>query len=341
MKNPLLSLSGADLIGIEIGNSGVRMASCRDGSARMAFARLPENLVADDHIASPEMVSKFLKEMKSQYGFSGRRCAIILPEYSTFFRNLTMPPVNVGQLELNLPFEFRDFTGDSSGNFNYDYAVENTNYNEEGEIESIDMVAAAAMKDVINQYALVLRRAGFRLQLALPREMALINLVRSNPNLEEDKEFAIVELGYNLSRVYIFKGTSIKASRIIDAGCRDIDNAISGMFNIDTYIAASYRETNYQDVISSEICKGIYNSISLEIMKVMNFYRYENPDTAIEDVYFSGSGSSNSVLLQDITNTIDLAGHPVTELIPLNIDDEDLAAKCLMAIAVTMQKGGK
>lgn len=481
-----INLEVSNLIGIDIGNSGVRMAQLHGSSAQMAFARLPENMVRDGRIVSPELMAKFIKEMKAEYAFSGKKCAVILPEYAVFFRNLTMPPVTVGQLALNLPYEFRDYVGDEADSYNYDYAVESYNYGEEGKIESIDMVAAAALRETINQYDQLLKRAGLKLMLALPREMALKNMMKftekyqglNEPELQAEpepepageapaaeaveevapaeeavveeaagaaeeaagqaaeeaagatgevaeqfaeepaeaaeqfaeggeepvqtldeipeiklevnpdagwevkpvdydnagmqepgrqgfeapaeenpapaenafeepeeqapasRECVLIDIGYNISRIYIFNGTRIMASRIIDMGCRSIDEVIAASFNIDTYLAASYRETNYQGVITSEMCMNVYDRISLEIMKAMNFYRYENSDTEISEVYFSGTGSVIQELKDDIVSYTGLSERRVSDLLPVSAENEDLAAQCIMAIAATMQKGG-
>ena len=341
MEKKSISFGASNLIGIDIGNSAVRMAQIKGHTTELATARLPENMVRDGRIVTPELMARFIKDMKGAYNFNGKKCALILPEFSTFFRNLNIPPMTTAQLNLNLPYEFRDYVGDGSSLYNYDYAVEKTNIGEDGEVESIDLLAAAALKETVNQYEEICKRAGLRLALALPREMALINMLKMAADLGgEIKGYnALVDLGYNYTRIYVFNGTHITASRLVEIGCKDIDDAIAAYYNIDTYLANSYRESNFQNVLQTEECREIYTRIALEIMKAMNFYRYENPDHDLNDIYFSGSGSTIGDLTEEIITVTEMNGHKAAELLPVHVEDEELAAYCVMALAVTMQKG--
>ena len=134
--------------------------------------------------------SQNFEKMKKEGRFSGKACALILPEYSTYFRSLEMPPISEKQLRLNLPYEFRDFVGNESINYNYDYAVEGYATDEDGKVKAISLLAAAASKTTIKEYEALLYRAGFKLKVALPREMALLNLVRK----AIERELAVIEL---------------------------------------------------------------------------------------------------------------------------------------------------
>jgi type IV pilus assembly protein PilM len=138
-------------IGIEIGN-GITTMYQGGSKGKILVSRLPENLVDGSEIISPEFLSQFLKKLKKEGGFSGKNCALILPEFSTYFRSLEMPPISEKQLRLNLPYEFRDFVGNESINYNYDYAVEGYVTEEDGEVTAISLLAAAASKKTIQEY---------------------------------------------------------------------------------------------------------------------------------------------------------------------------------------------
>ncbi len=324
-------------IGIEIGN-GITTMYQGGSKGKILVSRLPENLVDGSEIISPEFLSQFLKKLKKEGGFSGKKCALILPEFSTYFRSLEMPPISEKQLRLNLPYEFRDFVGNESINYNYDYAVEGYVTDEEGEITAISLLAAAASKKTIQEYEDLLYRAGFRLKLALPREMALLNLIRKAVERDAygDRIFVIIDLGFANTRVYILQGRDLRATKTIEMGCRDVDMVIADYYNIDVYLAASYRETDHEGILESDVCRAVYNRISLEVMKAINFYKYENRQSEFEDCFICGDCSDTEALVNNMLAYVRLKRANLDEILPEECRGMSDAPRALMSIGVTL-----
>jgi type IV pilus assembly protein PilM len=329
---------GSKLIGIDIGNSDVKLAVMRGGTFRLATERMPDNLVQNDRIVSPELLARFINQTRIKHKLGGGACAVILPEYGTFFRRMTIPAMTAEQLELNLPYEFRDYTGNSNTEYFYDYAVERTTNDENGTPTSIDIVAAAAQKDLVRQYAELLRRAGMRLSVALPREMALINLLQRNIKNggPMPAEYGIIDLGYAYTRLYIFEGASLKAYRAIDIGCSHIDDAIADEYNIDKYLAANYRAVNHENALNNRRCTAVYEQISLELRKAVSFYNYDKGANALNDVYCAGGGSDVKPLRDLIVADVGFRAHSIAELLPKHSGDDSMASRCMAAIGVVL-----
>ncbi|MGI6089896.1 MAG: pilus assembly protein PilM [Saccharofermentanales bacterium] len=324
-------------IGIEIGN-GIATMYQGGNKGRILVSRLPENLVDGGEIISPNFLSQFLKKMKKEGRFSGKACALILPEYSTYFRSLEMPPISEKQLRLNLPYEFRDFVGNESINYNYDYAVEGYATDEDGKVTAISLLAAAASKTTIKEYEALLYRAGFRLKVALPREMALLNLVRKaiERGARSDRTFIIIDVGFASTRVYIFQGEDLKATKTIEMGCRDVDSVIADYYNIDVYLAASYRETDHEGILESDVCQAVYNRISLEVMKAINFFKYENQQSEFEDCFICGDCSDTEALVNNMLAYVQLNRANLDVILPEECRGLSDAPRALMSIGVTL-----
>ena len=324
---------GKSLIGIDINHTELRMVQMGSNPI-MAVQRLPEGLVSGDHIAAPEVLSQIIRSMKKENHFKGKKCAIILPDGSSFFRSFNSPPVSADQLRMNLPYEFRDYLRSDSLAYSFDYAVERLNKKDDGELESIDVLAAAAHRDTVMSYADALRRGGLKLSMAIPREMAFIRLLRKI-GASPEKARALVEFGYEQSRIYIYKGTHLMASKIVDIGCEHIDRAIANRESIDVYLAASYRETNHQDILSDPVCEEVYRDLALEIMKTFNFFVYENPSVDFEDVCFCGANELTR-LREVILEYIQFREHPAADLLPSDCGAIEAAGECLMAVGLAV-----
>lgn len=303
----------SSLMGIEISGSEIGMFQMQGDKAIFKVERLPENLIRDREIVSPETLSKLIKYIKQKENFVGKKCAIILPEFSTFFRNLSMPPMTESQLELNLPYEFRDFVSSNSIEYNYDYAVESIEKDPEGKVNSMELIACAGEKATISDFEQVLRRAGMRLTVAIPAEMAIIKLLRS---VGDEEERCIIDIGYQTTRVFISKGSHLSAFRTIELGCRHIDEVIASIYNTDEFLAANYRESNFDNVLGSEALIEIYRHTALELLKVVNFYKYEYQDSVLSKVYFTGLGASVVDLVNEINNYVDFDIEDIHSILP-------------------------
>ncbi len=322
-------------IGIEFDDTEVHLVQLKKKKTIMVAERLPENIVVNGVVSSPVLMAKFLKDLMKEHKISGADTALILPENSTLFREVVMPAISESQLTLNLPYEFRDYIGTEGVNYIYDYAVEEILEDEEGNPSEMHLLAAAVPHHVVEDYTLLLRRLRKKLKLAIPREMALINLVRraiaEDPGLAE-REFCLIDIGNQSTRVFIFSGERMNVNKAIDIGCAQIDATIASVMNIDTYLATTYRETNHENVQNLQECTALYGRIALEVMKTINFYRYENNTTEVHEVFFTGPGAELQPLTSAILSDIGFDPRDISELLPSNCDDHELAVRCAFTI---------
>lgn len=322
------------LIGIEITDNEVCMAQLGTKKAILS-KRLPENLVQDSKIVSTDLLADFLKSMKREGGFSGKDCAVVLPEYSTYFRTMRYPPISQAQLQMNLPYEFRDFVGTESPHYNYDYAVVGTEKDAGGSVCTLELIAGAAQKVVVSEYEQMLKKAHLRLKSALPHEAAVINLIRNSP-IEENQEICLIGIGFRHTQIYIFEGIHLRATKTIDIGCAHIDEAIGGKLNIDAYLATTYREANSDNILEDQVCLDVYDRLALEIMKAVNFYKYENQQTTLDTVCYFSLGASNVYLTDTIKSYIGFEHFPIAALMPDGCDSSENYSRCVLAAGVTM-----
>ncbi len=322
------------MIGLQFDGAEVTMAQYAGGTLRCHTERLPDNLIQNDQIVSQETFAAFLKTFKRNGGFTGSACSVVLPFSAAYFRTLSMPVMTEEQLKLNLPYEFRDFIGTESFRYNFDYAFDGFEDNEAGEHETMNLMAAAAPKDMIERYAQTLRKAGLRLKVAIPTEMSLVNIARSamQNGAELDNEECICSLGYDHTIFSIIKEGRLVAFKIIDIGSAQVDDAIAEQYNIDRHLAADYRNKNYESVLDSKTCHNVYDKLGLEIMKTINFYRYENADSDISHITFIGDCEWIGDRLDNAIGYADFKSRSITDWLLTGAADEALCAHCALAI---------
>ena len=182
----------------------------------------------------------------------------------------------------------------------------------------------------------MLRKAGLRLTKAAPTVCSYIALIRALEKRGGGKgEYCILDLGYQAIRMYMFNGDRHMVTRNLEVGLSTLDNVIADSFNVDVHLAHTYLTTNYNDCQNSEACRNAFGNIAVELMRALNFYRFSNPDSQLEDIWLCGGGAVIPSLRESIADTLDMKVHQARELVPGG-DRLEASYELMQAIGITM-----
>lgn len=323
----------------DMGDSHIKIAKMEKGKIVVHAIQMPENLIKEGVVQVPHMVSDFLKGLRLEHNLPRVECGMVVPDELVVCRNLTMPAMTIDQLKVNLPFEFTDYISDEPQKYVYDYAVKDLVYEEDGSLKEMNLTGVVMSKEAVDMYVNIFKNAGFPLRTIIPQEMAMTNVMRSAVEagrIDAEKEYCIVNLGHRTTQVFVFHGERLIVLRNIHLGSSVIDKVIAERKNIDEFMARAYKNQNYKDVLDEEFVREQYSRISLEIRKVINFYRFNNRSSELEDVYFMGGGSNLKGLPETIAEMNELTYKAVKDLLPPEVEDGiDLSGLC--AIGVMLQ----
>jgi len=319
-------------IGVDLGVSEIKFAAVSGSSIKKTVhVQTPENLVRNGMPISPEAMAAFLKQTAAEYGLRGGSWALALSPAQSFTRCITVPRMNVEQLALNLPYEFRDYITQGKEKYLYDYAVLETRKGEDGAGDEMDLMACAALKTTLIEIQTAFRQARLRLKRIIPEEFAYRNLIRQSLPAS-DEPVCLIDLGHNSTRIHIFKGERFEVTRILDTGGAAQDNAIAELLGADPFVAHTRKQANQDGILNEEVSQDVYRSIALDIMRAVNFYNYDS-QASLERIYVMGGGVLNPFLLQELETTLGLEIKNAAELLPedRNAEGDTL---CLFAAAV-------
>lgn len=324
------------MIGVEIGNDTVKLVVTNGNAVQsMAVKHMPENMVLDGKVASPDAMANFIKEMRKEFRIPGGSAALVLPKGAVITNSMELPPMSEQELALNLPFEFRDYVGQDGSKFFYDYAVMDAIKGKNGEVEKLDVFAAAVRKDMIDGNYNMLKKAGLTMKVAVPQEMAWLNLVRTAT--KEPKEICIVDIGHISTHVFIFADGKFLMGREIDIGGKLLDESVAAQSKVDVHLARSYKEANMNEVLTSDSCLEVYNQLAVEVMRAVNFYNsYGTQNGNLQDLYFCGGLSNIEPLRTALKKTADLTLHHVCRLVPGSTESADTLS-CALAAGAALQ----
>lgn len=311
-----------NLIGIDIGTSAVKLAQVSGRKVvRAVSAPLPGTPVQNGRVVSAEELGQALRQIRKEGKLKGRQCALVLPPEVAFVRRVTMPCMTEAQLKTNLPYELQDYIQNSSEQYYYDYALLSVINDEDGNPVELDLLAAATPREVIEQYRTALEAAGLRLTLAVPQTLTYRNIIRAHEQTaaEHPEEYCIADMGHSAIRVHMYRGDAYETSRVIEFGGEEL------------------KELDEND---EDARRELFSRIALEIMRAVNFYGFNTPDSNLQDIYFCGGLSQSAPLMAEVTGTLSLNCHPIEELLP-TMDDGRLEAQYGAAVGATLQSNGR
>ena len=318
------------IIGIEIGSDTLKIAASSNGVITdMVCRRLRNGSVTDGRISSPDDMSAIIKETLKENMIRGNICALVLPPQFVMGRSVTMPVMSDEELVLNLPFELKDFTGKDGDKYYYDYAIKSVKDN------VMELYACAVLKSDIDSYYSLFRRAGLNMKVAVPPEIAWLNLVRTAQN--EPKNLCIVDIGHTCTNVDIYANGGYVMGKEIELAGSALDQTLGKLLNMDAFAARVRKEANMDNCLSLDGCVDIYYDIATEVTRTLKFYNDTHADARVRDIYYCGGSSQIEAIRTAIIKSTDMVPHHIARLVPGADDKNDMALCCAIAAGAAIQ----
>ena len=325
-------------LGIDIGKDQMKLVLMKgENIVKTASVQMPEGLLKDGRIVSVETTGELIRKTMKENKIRCKEAAVVVSSGICFLRNVTMPEMTAEQLVYNLPYEFRDYITDELKKYVFDYSwgsgeempkgkklkkaskkkEEKPEEEENQKRNEMELLAAAAPLEVMEDLRLMTRKAGLKLTFAAPEVSACENLLHYKLRNEQDKdkEYGILDLGSTSSRLFIFKGDRHQVTRVIERGMEQVEELLADTFHIDIHLAHTWLLANHEDCIYSEVCQDAFSQISVELMRALNFYQFSNPESRLEDIYICGGGASIATMRQSLEENLDVKIHEAGELL--------------------------
>lgn len=310
-------------LGVDIGHDQLKLALVRGTNVlKTASAEMPENLLKEGRITSREAMAELIRSTMKTNGMRADRAALVLANDLVFIKSVDIPPMTVDQLLYNLPFEFKDYITGELREYVFDYAVvtdpEELKAKDYSEDSTIELMAVGTHRSHLEDAQAYLRKAGMKLVKSAPALCSYISLLRARKDVlsRAAEDFGILDLGYTGIRMYMFRKDKHVATRVLEIGLSTLDNVLSDVFSVDAHMAHTYLMNNFENCQQREECLSAYENIAVELMRALNFYRFSNPDSSLQDIWLCGGGAVIQPLAETIGETLGIQLHTADELVP-------------------------
>lgn len=136
------------------------------------------------------------------------------------------------------------------------------------------------------------------------------------------KDYAVLSMEYSRIRLHFFSGGAYEITRNLGTTEKQICELIAQNQGVDIHIAQLMSDRNQDDVLEREEITDLMQALATEVMRVMNFYNYNNPRNTIDCIYYCGREAS-PLLLDRIQSVTELPLKPLTELLELPEGSKD------------------
>ena len=297
------------IVGFEIGDHSVKLVYFAGKELKKAVSvALPDAMVSHGRILSMDAMADFLREAAKANGVPAGGAALTLSAADAFTRDVTVPAMTEQQLAYNLPFEFHDFLTEEKSKYFFDYSVREIRRDPEGYPLEMDLFACAMLKERVEAYRAMFRRAGFKLKVLTPLETAYGALLTEYTRRTGAPEIGrcVVDLGHRGTLMHFLQGGECVGVREIDLGLAELDQRIAEEMGVEIHAVRGYKQSNFNGVLDTEYAKEFYSRLAVEIMKAVNFYHYNNRERELEELYLCGGGAAIRPLRETIAATVKL-----------------------------------
>ena len=302
-----------DLLGVDIGSKEIKLVT----KEKFVICQTPDNCVEGDELIAFDGMADLLKTLVKENGIKVKNACIVLPDSLVYIDRIKMPYMNTKQLEVNLPYEFKDVVGKNKDDYIYDYAYVNTIYDDNDKPVELELVISCVKKDIIEKYLDMFKKAGMRLVKAMPRQVAISNMLINNNILDN---IALVDIGYNFTRIDFFKDGLYDVTRILENGIKDMNKMASDKFYCDSHISLRYLKDNKDDILNSELFNNFYEDLALKINRAINYYSYSNQSNTLNNLYLYGGGVHYEQLNNVLKKELNIASMDLNALLDVNND---------------------
>lgn len=270
------------IIGLEIEPTSIKAALVRKKGGyellKWEIFELPEGVVKSTGIADADTLLKILVKIPPIFGLKESNVAFsISGPTNSAVRILDLPYADENEIKMNLPLELDKYIPFNVKEVFYDYHV----LEKSKDKKTSKVIVAVALKELVNDYTVILEKAGMTPQIVDISSLALFNVYEVN--YSESAVAAIVNIGENVINFNIVKGK-------IPLYIRDSMND----FNIPIENATEEEIKNYADEIAAEIYR------QTEYFKTLG---YESP---VEKIYITGMPTMSPYFLQFLEERLDI-----------------------------------
>lgn len=298
-----MALFGSDktAIGVDIGSSSVKIVSLKKDSSGNKWALdafgeypLPPEAIVDGSVMNTGAVVEAIKENLIEQRIQAKNANISVSGNAVIIKRIQLQKMSFDELEEQIRWEAEQYIPYDIADVNIDVQI----IEEDEESDQMDVLLAAARKDLVAEKSILLQQSGLQTVLVDVDSFAMSNTFSVNYETPPGT-IALVNIGATATNIHILREGSSVFTRDISLGGNQFTEEIQRTLNISYEEAERLKVGEGSDegqntVIPQEIqsiLHSVCENVASEIQKTIDFYLSTSPDGYIDQIFLSGGGS--------------------------------------------------
>lgn len=324
--------SEENYVSVDIGSSSIKVIEARTGIQGLEVLNFgsvptPSSAIHSNMVTEPDLVAEAVRGLLDAKGIGAKNAITAVPGPAVMIKRVSLADQGPQETEQAVMHEARNFIPEELDNVNLDFQI--THSTEES--QEIEILMAAAKKDIVTSYADTLRVAGLTPVVVDVDYFALDNMYELNYDPLESQVAALINIGSRYSSINILKEGRSTFTGDVPVGGRDITEALMRDLGIPgdeaERVKMGVAGTDLDDEHISMALIPAVDALIEEIHYALSFFWTAATDERIDVLYLSGGGSQTPELANRLAERAEAPVEVTDPFGRILIDDEvDVAA---------------
>ncbi len=288
-------------VSVDIGSSTIKVIEARTGTQGLEILNFgsvatPSSAIHSNMVTEPDLVAEALRGLLDAKGIRARKAITAVPGPAVMIKRVSLPNQGQQETEQAVMYEARNFIPEELDNVNLDFQI----MSGAEEADEVEVLLAAAKKDIVGSYGDTLRVAGLSPVVIDVDYFALDNMYELNYDPLENQVAALVNIGSRYSSINILKAGRSTFTGDVPVGGRDITEALMRDLGIPGDEAERIKMgAGGSDFDEEQVSMALIPAVDALIEEVhyaLSFFWTAATDERIDVLYLSGGGAQTPEL---------------------------------------------
>jgi len=307
-------LQGFDgLVGIDFGADSIKVVELEDDGQKLrlkkcGLASLTGDCIVDGSVMNMAQAQEELHNLLERVGLLGRKAAFGVSGHNTIVKTISLPPMSQEEFDSSIMLE-------AAGHIPYDIEevyvdVQIINPNVEGQL---DVLLCAAKRDVVNEYAAIVRKAGAEPRVVDVNGFAMHNLFERLYGFPQSGAVALIDLGASMTSIVIVRNGVVEFSRDIMLGGMLLTEQIQEKQKLDFQKARDYQvalPSLNPETITKQVSQLTHRVVSVLVTEIQRSLEFFNVTSVVRQkvskVYITGGASETIGLIKELQERLEI-----------------------------------
>lgn len=332
-----MGIKQQNTISVDIGQHSLNMVYGNGNGqiTKAASVRIPDGVINNMRLTSPDMLTATLQEAKSKGKISGRNCVLCIGGREVIIRYFSFPKMSDFHLYENVVSELSPYLPFSADNYTIDFSIKDVI--QEGNNTEYSIMVVAVHNEVLLPYVSAFKKAGLKLTRVDIRDNCYEKLIQAitAKKMRNLNNFGIIDIGASTTTISTYSEGKFFINNNLSIGGNHFTDSIAELYGIDHVraeekkIEVCNQSYSQQDKEVIEIMNTFFEKIVSDAARVFDFFKSRNNQENIDEIFLCGGSSVIAGMAAYIESSSDITTTEIRDVIKVlfnckNIDQLNL-----------------